>query len=215
LLRGSDYFFRASNLLSQLILRCAPFDKYRSFLIAALGNEDITPDALGSSTASHIIVTRHLKDKFPDEFSGLSQTMLCRPGVLGTSGIESARQISMLCRELKPDCVIAVDALAGADISRLCSSVQICNTGISPGSGVGNDREDLSRESLGVPVIAIGVPTVIDAGFVSDEPGLDKMFVTPRDIDSLIKNLGLLLAYGINLSLHPGISFADIELLTG
>jgi len=213
--RGFDYFQKAALVLSGLIRRCADFSSYSRFLIAALGNEDITPDALGPLAASNIIVTSHLKNHSPDDFTAFSDTVLCRTGVLGTTGIESAKQVKILCDSIKPDCVIVVDALAGADISRLCSTIQISNSGIAPGSGVGNNRAALNRESLGVPVIAIGMPTVIDASFISEASGLESMFVTPRDIDKLVCNAGRLIGYGINLALHKGLSLADIDMLIG
>lgn len=213
--RGAEDFPSAAQAISSLIARCADLSSCANFLIAALGNPDITPDALGPLAASNIIVTRHLKKSAPEQFKAFRTSALCRTGVLGTTGIESAIQIKTLCNELKPDCVIAVDALAGLDVSRLCRTVQICGTGISPGSGVGNDREALNQESLGVPVIALGMPTVIDAGIIANQQGLQSMFVTPRDIDSSVRSAGRLIGYGINLALHPGLTVADIDMLVG
>jgi len=211
--RASPTFTKAAYTISKLIHRCGDFDNYKSFLVAALGNPDITPDALGHCAANFIFVTRHLKKTSPRMFSDFSETALSRPGVLGTSGIESATQIKNLCSYLNPDCVIVIDALAGADVSRLCSTVQICNSGIAPGSGVGNNREMINRDSLGIPVIAIGMPTVIDASFFTDNKQTQAMFVTTRDIDAQISNAGKLIAYGVNLALHRGITVADIDLL--
>lgn len=211
--RASPLFPQAAQAIAGLIHRCCDFDSCNSFLVAALGNPDITPDALGHCAADSIIVTRHLKKISPDEFPYFSETALCRPGVLGTSGIESATQIKNICHYLKPDCVIVIDALAGADVSRLCSTVQICNSGIAPGSGVGNNRECISSSSLGIPVIAIGMPTVIDASFFNDSEDTKTMFVTPRDIDAQVTNAAKLIAYGINLALHRDLSISDIDLL--
>ena len=118
----------------------------------------------------------------------------------------------MLCSRLKPDLVIVIDALAGADLDRLCRCVQISTAGLSPGSGVGNDRQELSLQTLGVPVIAIGIPTVIDAGNLG-EGGLSGLFVTPRNIDSQVRCGARMIAYGINLAVHPGLGVADIHLL--
>ncbi len=213
--RGSEFFPAVATALSKLIRRCLPTNDCSSFLIAALGNPDITPDALGSLAASNILVTRHLKQHSHDDFIAFASTSLCRTGVLGTTGIESAVQIKMLCECLKPDCVIAIDALAGADISRVCTTIQIADSGISPGSGVGNSREMLSEENLGVPVIAIGMPTVIDASFFSGASALESMFVTPRSIDSVVRSAGRLIGYGINLALHRGLSISDIDMLVG
>jgi len=109
--------------------------------------------------------------------------------------------------------VIAVDALAGADAARLCRSIQICDSGISPGSGVCNDRQRIDRELLGVPVTAIGVPTVTDA--CTREGGPGDLFVTPRDIDSSVRACARIIAYGINLALHPRLTVGDIDALIG
>ena len=135
--------------------------------------------------------------------------------MLGTTGVESAVQIRALCEALRPACVLAIDALAGSELSGLCRSVQICDTGIAPGSGVGNDREALDRASLGIPVIAVGVPTVIDASSLAAGKELGDLFVTPRFIDSAVRSVARLIAYGVNLALHPGLTIADIDLLVG
>lgn len=212
--RLGDSFAEAAQVLSRLIRRCAG-QIPRRVLLAALGNPDITPDAIGSLAASHLLVTEHLKQRDPETFAPFCGTTLCRPGVLGTSGLESARQVRALCRETNPGLVIAIDALAGADLQMLCRSVQICNTGIAPGSGVDNTREALTAESLGVPVLAIGIPTVVDAAAFSSEPELRGMFVTPRSIDCMVRSCSHLIACGINLALHPQVSLEELELLTG
>lgn len=211
--RDRELFSQAARLLSELLGRCFPFRETTRVLIAALGNPDITPDAVGPLAASHLLVTRHLKQEDAAAFSGFASTVLCRTGVLGTTGLESAAQIQSLCRAFPFDCVLVLDALAGAQADRLCRSVQVCNTGISPGSGVGNDRQALTRESLGLPVLALGVPTVIDASLLSGERSLHSMFVTPRDIDSQVRLVSRLLAYGVNLALHRGLTVEDMELL--
>ena len=213
--RAAENFSSCCHVLASLIRRCMPKSKHDCFLIAALGNPDITPDAIGPLTASNILVTRHLKKNYNEDFSAFNDTSLCRTGVLGTTGIESATQIKLLCEYMKPDCVIAVDALAGADVSRLCSTIQVSSSGIAPGSGVGNNREELTKEYLGVPVIAVGMPTVIDASFFSSEPQFKNMYVTPRDIDSIVRSAGRLIAYGINLAVHENISISDIDMLIG
>ena len=135
--------------------------------------------------------------------------------MLGSTGMESAEQLRLLCDSLRPDCVIAVDALAGCEAERLCRTVQICDSGIAPGSGVGNDRAALSRESLGVPVVAVGVPTVIDAAHFSSDQALRGLFVCPRDIDAIVRCAGRLIAYGIDLAVHPGLSVEDVDALIG
>ncbi|MGI5977131.1 MAG: GPR endopeptidase [Candidatus Limivicinus sp.] len=212
---GDEFFNDAVFALSELISRLLPSVSPRCSLVAALGNPDITPDALGQLTASSILVTRHLKAHAPSDFVSFSSVALCRTGVLGTSGVESAVQIKTLCREIKPELVIAVDALAGSDPDMLCRCIQISDTGIAPGSGVGNSREELSPKSLGLPVISIGVPTVIDAAAFSADKNVSSMFVTPRDIDSLVRSAARIIGFGINLALHPGLSIEDVELLLG
>lgn len=210
--RGGENFAGAAEAISELLRRCLP-DSIGSAFIAALGNPDITPDALGNLAAAYTLVTRHLKP-LPG-FESFCSTALCRTGVLGTTGMESAAQIRTLVRELKPDCLIVIDALAGADPSRLCRTVQVCDSGIAPGSGVGNDREPLNRDTLGIPVAAVGVPTVIDASTLGGGDAVAGMFVTPRNIDSDVRRAGRLIAYGVNLALHKDITLADIDMLVG
>ena len=211
--RRENSFSDAANALSQLMRRFAEIQNAQSFLVACLGNRAITPDAVGPEVSDSLIVTRHLKQSLPQEFAALSSVAVLRTGVLGTTGIESAQSLKALCGLVQPDCVIAVDALASGELDRLCRNVQICDSGIAPGSGVGNDRAELNRESLGVPVIAVGVPTVIDAAaFCADESAAG-LFVTPRNIDELVRSVSKLVAYGLNLALHPGLSIADVDML--
>lgn len=211
--RRENSFSDATNALSQLMRRFAEIQNAQSFLVACLGNRAITPDAVGPEVSDSLIVTRHLKQSLPQEFAALSSVAVLRTGVLGTTGIESAQSLKALCGLVQPDCVIAVDALASGELDRLCRNVQICDSGIAPGSGVGNDRAELNRESLGVPVIAVGVPTVIDAAaFCADESAAG-LFVTPRNIDELVRSVSKLVAYGLNLALHPGLSIADVDML--
>ena len=203
--RFADCVHAAAELLS----RCAE-TRPQSALVAALGNPDITPDALGSLTAGYTLVTRHMKEKLPRDFAAFSSLALCRTGVLGTSGIESAAHIRLLADSLHPELVIVVDALAGAESERLCRTVQFTNTGISPGSGVGNDRDELSEKSLGVPVVAVGMPTVIDAGRLGS--GMGGMFVTPRNIDAVVRAAAKIIGYAINVAVHD-ICVEDIDML--
>lgn len=212
---GAERFESAVQALAALIRRCMHNEHISSCLVAALGNPDITPDALGSLAAGSILVTRHLKSAAVDGFEGFTSTALCRTGVLGTTGMESAAQIRSLVRETQPELVIAIDALAGSELGGLCRTVQICDSGIAPGSGVGNNREELSRTGLGVPVIAVGVPTVVDAAALAPGEALRGMFVTPRDIDALVRAAGRLIGYGVNLALHTGLTVADIDMLAG
>ena len=194
-------------------------------LVAGLGNADITPDALGPMTAGRILATRHLRqelaenDPDTDFLRSLRPVSVLANGVLGQTGIETAELIAALRDRIKPQCILAVDALACSDLHRLGSTVQISDAGISPGSGVKNSRAELSAKTLGVPVIAVGIPTVVDLHTVVRQAGaeppqaLPNLMVTPRDIDRLLHHAARLLALGINLALHPQLSYEDAEAL--
>lgn len=212
--RRENSFEDACFALAEVIRTTIAFEP-ASVLVAALGNPDITPDALGTLCASDIIVTQHLKKLQPELFSDFCSVSLVRTGVLGTTGIESASHIRVICDRLHPDAVIAVDALAGADPSRLCRSIQVTDAGISPGSGVGNNREALDRDFLSVPVISIGVPTVVDASAFSPDDENSGLFVTPRSIDTDVRSSARLIAYGINLALHRKLTISDVDMLIG
>lgn len=181
-----------------------------SVLVCGLGNRSVTPDAVGPRTVDLLTVTRHLSPDAP--FSRISAIA---PGTLGQTGIEAAEQLAGAIGETKPDAVIAVDALASRSTDRLAATVQICDSGISPGSGVGNARREISRDTMGLPVIAIGVPTVVDSStLVSDaletaglgEYGdevrrvLDEgknMFVAPRECDVISEVVASVIASAI------------------
>ena len=212
--RAAQGFEGLARAAAELIRRCGVPEE-GGVLVAALGNPDITPDALGPLCASQVLVTRHLKQSDAALWKGFSSVSLCRPGVLGTAGVESAEQIRALCGAVRPSLVIAVDALAGADAARLCRSIQVCDSGISPGSGVCNDRARIDLSFLGVPVTAVGVPTVTDAGPLGGDGAARGLFVTPRDIDSAVRDCARVIAYGIDLALHPGLSVADLDALVG
>jgi len=181
-------------------------------LVVGLGNRFITPDAVGPETMRYVVVTRHLKQRLPGQFGSFRSVCALAGGVLGATGVESSELISALAARLQPCAVVAVDALAASDARRLCRTVQITDTGITPGSGVGNSRAALNRESLGLPVIALGVPTVVDA---SRPEGPEGLILTPRDIDSYVRDVSRLVGYGLDLALHPGLSLADIDMLVG
>ena len=191
-------------------------------LVAGLGNHNITPDAIGPKTVELTLSTRHVADSMP-EFD-FRPVAAIAPGVMGQTGIETGDVIRSVCSEIGAACVIAVDALASMSTHRLARTVQICDTGISPGSGVGNKRAELSQKTLGVPVIAIGVPTVVDAQtIVYDAVGenaevskelLSGLMVTPREIDSLISGVSKVLALSIGRALQPSLSVSDLYFLT-
>lgn len=154
-----------------------------------------------------------MKRSMPQEFASFRSVSVVRPGVLGTSGIESAESVQAFCSAVSPALIIVVDALASADLARLGRTVQITDTGIAPGSGVGNDRAALNAQALGIPVVAIGVPTVVDAAAFSTEAAADGMFVTPRTVDDLVRRTGKLIGYAINLALHQGLTCGDADML--
>ena len=191
-------------------------------LVVGLGNNDITPDAVGPQAASRILATRHLRDELDGDeenfLVSLRRVSAIAGGVLGQTGIETAEIVRALAEQLQPAGIIAVDALACSDISRLGTAIQMTDAGISPGSGVANARKELSEKQLGIPVIAVGVPTVVDMHtIVRSLTGADievnspNMMVTPRDVDRLTERASQLIAFGINLALHPALSFEDVR----
>ena len=222
--REEDAFPRAARAvgreLGQLLDRSAPGGLA---LVVGLGNRAITPDAVGPKVHEHTLVTRHLVEGLPEHFGSLRPVASLSAGVLGTTGMESGELVQAVCRDLKPACVIAVDALASRSLERLCRTVQLSDTGIAPGSGVGNHRQALDRETLGVPVLAVGVPTVVEASTLAadllgqeDLPPLGEgreLLVTPKDIDSQVDDLAKVIGYGISLALQPGLDVADLDLL--
>ena len=217
--RFSDDYQLMAEELSQELARLLPDGEV---LVVGLGNNDITPDAIGPQTASKVLATRHLssgQDSAEEEFfSSLRRVSSFAGGVMGQTGMETAEIVRAIAAELKPAAIIAIDALACTDISRLGTTIQITDTGISPGSGVSNERKELSEKVFGIPVIAVGVPTVVDMHtIVKSLTGkringeLPNMMVTPRDIDRLTERASQLLAFGINLALQPTLSFEDVR----
>ena len=197
-----------------------------TILVAALGNPNITPDAIGPLAAEGIFATRHLVHDIPAAFGRLRPVAVISTDVLGSTGIESAEIIAAACGSVSPDAVIIVDALAAAELSRVCCTVQISDSGIVPGSGVGNNRRAVNRETLGVPVIAVGVPTVVDAASLAAQlagragysnvssdnirRSTEPMIVTPREIDKQVRQLARTVSHGINAALHPSLDAAEI-----
>lgn len=186
-------------------------------LIAGLGNTDITPDALGPLCAGAVIATRHISGELKKTLGleGLHTVSCIVPGVLGKTGIEAADIIKAAAQKTKPDIVLAVDALAARTPENLCRTIQMTDSGIAPGSGVKNERKQLNRDTLGVPVIALGVPTVIDAAGLS--PVFEKsgnMMVTPKEIDLLVSRAADITARAINMFLQPSLDEETIESLS-
>lgn len=187
-------------------------------LVAGLGNTAVTPDALGPQTADMVLATRHIRSEWARSLGldDLRSVAVIRTDVLGKTGVESGEILQSVCRTVQPTAVIAIDALAARSLARLGCTVQLCDTGIAPGSGVGNARLPLSRELFGVPVIGIGVPTVVDAATIVREfggKGTDEaaaMMVTPREIDLVVRRAARLLALAINGALQPDYDPLDL-----
>ena len=214
--RKSDFFERAVRAVGRQLKSLMP-DK-GPVLIVGLGNAAMTPDAIGPLASDSILITRHLISAMPKHFSGFRPVAVFRTGVLGTTGVESAEAVRGLVAEVQPSTVIAIDALASRRVGRVCTTVQLSDTGIIPGSGVGNHRAALNRETLGVPVFSIGVPTGVDAATLAadllEESGLTEideeklrgsqqnLMVTPRDIDAQVRDLSKVIGYGINWALQ-------------
>ena len=221
-------------------------------LVVGLGNHSVTADAMGPKTVEKLMVTRHLIEHIPEYIDErMRPVSSVAPGVLGTTGIETGEIVRGVVEKIKPCLVIAIDALAARRIDRINTTIQITNTGINPGSGVGNKRQGLNKDTLGVPVIAIGVPTVVDASTMARdtidlvlqhmlsksngnvqigklieeiestdkkdiigealEPYLGDLAVTTKQIDSVTEKMSKILANGVNMALHEGISLNDIE----
>lgn len=161
--------------LSKYIKELSHIDKSSSIFVIGLGNIKVTPDALGPKVVDRVLVTRHIKDTVSDDIiNSVSSVSALAPGVMGVTGIETVEIVKGIVERIKPDLVIAIDALAARKVSRVNSTIQLSNTGVAPGAGVGNNRKMLDKNSLGVPVIAIGVPTVVDAATLANDT-LDKM----------------------------------------
>ncbi len=214
--RKADFFERAVRAVGTQLKALLPAEG--AALIVGLGNAAMTPDAVGPLTADSVLVTRHLIAAMPKHFSGFRPVAVFRTGVLGTTGVEPAEAVRGLVQEVQPSLVIAVDALASRRVGRVCATVQLSDTGIIPGSGVGNHRAALNRETLGVPVFSVGVPTVVDAATLTadllEEAGVESvdeeklrgvkqnLMVTPRDIDQQVRDLSKVVGYGINWALQ-------------
>lgn len=210
---STDDYENVCNMLAEELR--AMCNNSKNTLVVGLGNRAVTPDALGSEVVDKLIITSHIKKYMPDVFDeNYSNVSAIAPGVMGTTGIETADIVKKVADTVKPDVIIAIDALAGADINRVTTSIQVADTGIAPGSGVGNHRNGLNEESLGVKVIAVGVPTVIAAellGGTDIAEEFKSLMVTTNDIDLVIKRMSKTVANGINMALHKNLSLRDAE----
>jgi len=221
-------------------------------LVVGLGNWNVTPDALGPKVVSSMMITRHMLEYVPEQVDkGVRPVCAVAPGVLGITGIETGEIVKGIVDRIKPDYVIAIDALASRKLERVNTTIQVADTGISPGSGVGNKRMELSVETLGIPVIAIGVPTVVDAATMANdtidmvldsmieqapsgsefykmmksidrsekyamiqeilEPYVGNLIVTPKEIDEVVQKVSKVIANGLNIALHQGITLDDVD----
>ena len=211
----------------------------RTMLVTGLGNRSVTPDALGPRTVERVLVTRHMAPCLPEDVKRrMASVCAASPGVLGVTGVETAEVLHGMVEHVRPDAVIAVDALAARSSRRIGSTIQVTDTGITPGSGVGNHQRALTRATLGVPVIAVGVPMVVsawalasDALLAMNEDGeidgetlcacvervltaeLGEMIVTPREVDALVERMAGIVAEGINQALHPKLTRQEVAQL--
>ena len=232
-LPDEEYHHVVAEELSKYVGNVLQMDKEKedyTALVVGLGNRDVTPDALGPHTVECLNVTRHIVKEYGKYAMGeeaVNMVSAIAPGVMAQTGMESYEIIKGIVETTKPDAVIVVDALAARNTKRLNRTIQIADTGIHPGSGVGNHRNEISKETLGIPVIAIGVPTVVDAATIvrdtmenllstleTDDkyemmqeliaPHIYGMFVTPKDIAESIDRIGATIAEGLNLLFTKG-----------
>lgn len=236
--RDPDARTAVGSLLGEEIARLLPDSADSPVLVVGLGNRMITPDALGPLTVDGTLVTRHLYRELPHlTDKRMSPVCAVAPGVMGVTGIETMEMVRSIVQEIRPCAVIAIDSLAARSTGRVGSTVQLTDTGIQPGSGVGNHRSALTEETLGVPVLALGVPMVVYAATIArdafellagedDSPEQDEaldqmaeellagsmgeMIVTPREVDALVEDAATMLACGINRALHPGLTDSDL-----
>lgn len=217
--RKPDSFPRAVRAVGRELRELLP--ESGPVLVIGLGNRAMTPDAVGPLALESVLVTRHLVEALPEHFGAFRPVAALRPGVLATTGIESAETVRALTARIHPAAVIAIDALAARKAERLCTTVQLSDSGIAPGSGVGNHRSALTKATLGVPVIAVGVPTVVDAGtlaadLLEESGGAPRelrqkgLMVTPQDIDAKVRELAKVVGYGINWALQ-GLDLEEME----
>ncbi len=196
-------------------------------LVVGLGNTAITPDALGPKTAAGILATRHITGETAQSagLDDLRPVSVLAPGVLGQTGIETGEIICGVIERIKPQALIVIDALASRRLSRLGRTVQMSDTGICPGAGVGNARMQINKDTVGIPVIAVGIPTVVDAVTLANdltghdcsdtvEPRGARMIVTPQEIDLLIERAAATVSHAINCALQPNVEPEILMALT-
>ena len=219
--KDEDYHSEVSEIIAQELEKLVPDTaKNGDVLVVGLGNREATPDVLGPQVVDNLFVTRHLAKEYGKKMRSLSAIA---PGVMGQTGMESSEILKGLVKEIKPSLVIIVDALAARSTARLNKTVQLTDTGISPGAGIGNNRQEISKQSLGVDMIALGVPTVVDAGTIVrdrmeealkkqgykaeeieaflyhiEADKIENMFVTPKNVDEAVKSMSYTISEAIN-----------------
>lgn len=219
----SSELVKTAKTLADCLLKLIP--KEGSLLFCGLGNRNITPDSLGPVAARNVFATRHLPTRLAD-LPPLRPVSAVAPGVLSQTGVETAELIAGLVAKLRPAAVVTVDALAARRMSRLCKTIQLSDSGITPGSGVGNSRAALNRQTLGCEVISVGVPLVVDgltlsldlmgidhsrrAEYETASPQAANLMVTPQNIDKTAENLGKLIGLAFNMAAQP---LLDAQLL--
>ncbi|HOJ09719.1 MAG TPA: GPR endopeptidase [Clostridiales bacterium] len=247
-----ELYENACKALASELAQLLRLNEKSTTLVVGLGNWNVTSDSLGPKVVSKMMITRHLLQYVPEQVDqGVRPVCGIAPGVLGITGIETGEIVRGIVDRLRPDCIIAIDALASRKLDRVNTTIQIADTGISPGSGVGNKRMDISRETLGVPVIAIGVPTVVDAATIANDtidkvidsfiqkadegtefynklknmdrdekyqmiqeildPYTGNLIVTPKEIDEVVERIAKVIANGLNIALHQGITLDDVD----
>lgn len=250
--RDPEYEEKVSRQLAEEIKRLVKLNDKSVILIVGLGNWNVTPDAVGPKVVDRVMVTRHIFEYVPDQVDEhLRSVCAVAPGVLGITGIETGEIIKGIAERVKPNLVIAIDALASRKTDRIGSTIQIADTGINPGSGIGNKRMAINQQTLGVPTLAIGIPTVVYAHTIGrdalemlikkfsaeatpgsefyrmlkkmDEKqmdtlvnevlaqGLGDLVVTPKEVDVLIDDVVGMIADGINLAVHDGLSMEEVN----
>ena len=225
-----DYHREISEALAEELLKMMPQEQEEQSVLVGLGNREVTADALGPQVVDNLLITRHVVKNYGKAAYNCTRMNLVssiEPGVMAKTGMETAEIISGVVKETGPDVLIVVDALAARSTRRLNRTIQITNTGIQPGSGVGNHRNALTQETLGVPVIAIGIPTVVDAATIVGDAleklmsgekefdavkymgqhrmafaELNNMYMTGKDIDSVVKRVSYTVSEGINIAME-------------
>lgn len=198
----------------------------KRILVCGIGNGAFAADALGVIAARHVLVTHHLKEMMSPHMDAFADIAAITPGIMAKTGMETADMVKGAVETVRPDAVLVIDALAAREADRLARTIQLSNTGLSPGSGLGNHRSALNERTLGVPVVSIGVPTVVDtatlvydalSGKDIDESALKKLsgfFVAPKEIDVIAENLGKLIGYAINRAFHGDFPYEEMAMMS-